>query len=59
MPWTYNTAKVCYRKIGLGFSNTLNFEDESPNQQTILDRKGTEDIWESEEGGNSDLDLSA
>jgi hypothetical protein len=42
-----------------GFLNTLNFEDRSPNQQTILDREGTEDTGESEEDGNSDLGLSA
>jgi hypothetical protein len=47
------------RKTGLSFSNTLNFEDGLPNQQTILDREGTEDIGESEEDGNSDLDLTA
>jgi hypothetical protein len=47
------------RKTGLRFSNTLNFEDGSQNQQTILDREGTEDTGESEEDGNSDLDLSA
>jgi hypothetical protein len=40
------------RKTSLGVSNTLNFEDGSPNQQTILDREGTEDTGESEEDGN-------
>jgi hypothetical protein len=34
-------------KTGLGFSNTLNFQDGLPNQQTILDREGTEDTGES------------
>jgi hypothetical protein len=43
----------------LGFSNTLNFKDGSPNQQTIPDREGTEYTGELEEDGNSDLDLSA
>jgi hypothetical protein len=47
------------RKTGLGFSNTLNFEDGSPNQQTILDREGAEDTGESEEDGNPNLDISA
>jgi hypothetical protein len=47
------------RKTGPGFSDTLNFEDGSPNQQTTLDREGTEDTGGSEEDGNSDLDLSA
>jgi hypothetical protein len=47
------------RKTSLGFSNTLNFEDGSPNQQTILDREGAEDTGELEEDGGSDLGLSA
>lgn len=32
---------------------------ESPNQQAMLDREGTEDTGESEGDVNSDLDLSA
>jgi hypothetical protein len=31
------------RKTGIGFSDTLNFEDGSPNRQTILDGEGTRD----------------
>jgi hypothetical protein len=57
-----HTTKACYqlpRKTGLGFSNTSNFEDGSPNQQTILDREGAGGTGESGEDDNLDLDLSA